>query len=162
MSLYYLLPPLLALADFVTGRDYFAKLKLPGRSIWYVAPVVCLLLWPIDRRLVAVGLSWALWRSVLGWSSFGGAMDPRTWRQGLGLLVRNLVSSIPLALALHFALGWVWLWTIVGVVAFCIWADLLNLWLTSEADRGKDVDPTVDALHGFGLGVLVLVGRLLS
>lgn len=160
MTIWYLLPPLLALADFATGRDYFAKAKLPGRSIWYVAPAVCLLLWLIDGRLAIIGVSWALWRSVLGWSSFGGALDPRTWQQALGLFVRNLVSSIPLAAALHFALGWTWPWIAVGVVAFCIWADLLNLWLTSEADKGRDADPAVDALHGFGLGTLVLIGQL--
>jgi hypothetical protein len=158
---YALLPVVFGVADYITGRDFLAKLKLPGRSIWWVTPPLCLGLWLMDHRLAAVGIAWALWRSVLGWSSFGGALNPKTTSQGLGLFLRNLVSSIPVVLALVFGLHVFWLVGIAAMVAFCIWATALNFWLTSEATHGRDADPTVDALHGIGFGsMLVILGWL--
>jgi hypothetical protein len=142
----------LAPLDWWTGRDLATRWGLPGRSIWYSGPVAAAATWPHWW----VGASWALWRGVLGWSSFGGSLDPRTVRQVLGLAARNAVGVVPLALAAHFIGGRSWGVCAALCAVFVVLATEANLWLAIEAERGRDVDSAVDALHGLAFGLVCL------
>lgn len=142
-------------ADFVTGRDYFSRLKIPGRSVWYVTPALCGLLALVQPHIPwvwTVGLAWGLWRGTLGWSTFGGRMDVRTYEDGLKMYARDTISVIPTLVALYFVH-----WAPGGQLAiwcmFVTFATLVNAWFGWSAAHGQEVDPAVDFLHGAGYGL---------
>jgi len=157
--------PLFMAAEYVTGRGG-ALFKAPGRSIWYVGPALALALWFVPYHglpLWSLGVAWALWRGVLGWSSFGGSEDPTTARQLEGEGLRDLVAYLflllplplfPLALRIPLAIG-------AFVFTFCHLA--LALAQGDEAEEGRDITPGVDLARGavFGLiWALVLGGGI--
>lgn len=87
---------LFGVADYFTGRDW-KHLGWPLRSIYAVCPILmaALAAWGMmfsSWHLMWVGLGWGCYRSVLGWSSFGGSMDIQNRKQLIGELERNLLS----------------------------------------------------------------------
>lgn len=144
-------------ANFATGRSM--KPWWPTRSVYLTAPIVMAILalaaWlnhadPI--RWASVGLGWACWRSVLGWSSFGGSMNPTSLQSALRELLRNAVSSIfPLAAFIYAGVQWPPAAFAMGM--FAIFTTAIAVWYGAESLKGHDVDPEVDALDGVGFGM---------
>jgi hypothetical protein len=145
-------------ADFITGRSL--KPWWPTKSIYLTAPVVVIVL-VIAATLAhkpvlpwaGLGVGWACWRSILGWSSFGGSMDPQTTSQILRELARNVVSSFFPMAALSF-MGVSPAVAIVSMLVFAMLATVVAIWFGVENRKGHDVDPEVDALHGWLFGIL--------
>jgi hypothetical protein len=147
---------LFGISDFVTGRDYFARAHLPGRSIWYVAPALATALYFTHPSLAWVGLAWGLWRGVLGWSSFGGRMDCRTASDAAKMLARDVAGMVFVIPALVYGAHAGLVASLASMAAFCVFATAVNVWFGFEASRGHDVDPPVDALHGLGFGLALV------
>ena len=157
------MPPLFCAANFVTGRDYFKRMRLPGRSIWYVTPLLACAVACVSPPLWPLAFAWAAWRGVLGWSSFGGAMNPTTIAQAAGLAERNALM-LPFTTLALWACGHVPLGLAVGMtLLFWVLAEMVSLAYGYWTDHfAGDVDPEVDALHGllYGGMVLLAVGGL--
>lgn len=152
-------------ADYLTGRDW-KRWGWPTRSIYATGPAVMalLVLWSHfglrtpgrDLQWAALGLGWACWRCLFGWSMFGGSMDPQTPAQTWRELARNAVSAIfPFAALLW--LGVRWGLAAGDIAAFVVFATTVAYWFGLEARMGHNVDPTVDALHGLGFALIVSI-----
>lgn len=64
----FLIIPVAAIFNRMRGDDTWLRwLKLPGRALWYMAPMIGLLAWVVHPWPVAA--AWAL--AFLGWAVFG-------------------------------------------------------------------------------------------
>ena len=149
-----------AAADYITGRDYFSKAHIPGRSIWYVAPVLAFALYFLQPSLAAVALGWACWRSVLGWGTFGGRMDPRSLRDGALLLLRHAVSMVFVVPVLIFLCHVPIALTLTTMGLFCIAAVLTAYVVTLGAIHNQDVVPDVEFVRGGLFGVFLAIALM--
>lgn len=141
-----------AAADFIDGRDFIKNLGLPGRSIWYVAPALALLMVVFGLQWVGVVLVWAIWRSVLGWAQFNGRMDVKTLADAGAMMGRDVCSIIPSVVAFPLLFGTPWSISVGGWLLFCLSATIANAGLGKFERPGVDVDAYVDGWHGLTYG----------
>jgi len=155
-----LLPAIFAAAEYVTGRDFFARARLPGRSIWYVGPVATALLWTLSgpaTPLWPLGISWALWRGILGWSTLGGSEDPLTTAQVLGLTLRDIAAFAFLLLPIRFWPDVYWTLVVLAATAFTLCHIALAMFQGDAAREGKDITPQIDVARGLAFGFVYAI-----
>lgn len=150
------------LADYSTGRSL--KPWWGTRSIYLTGPVwafwIAMAALVLHRNAIgwsAVVAGWALWRSLFGWSTFGGSMDVQTLKQLFAELARNVLSSVFPAVALVFGLHIHWEVAVVAMFGFAVLATSAACWYGWEVEHGHDVGPEVDAIHGMIFGALAVI-----
>ena len=109
--------------------------------------------------LAILALGFAAWRWT-GWTTFGGAIDPKTDSQRLGLFERHMLAIpafvlpvlvlrpgqlLPIAFALLLLCAFAFVATLLGVV------------LEAAERRGVDVNSTVEIIRGALLGAVLAV-----
>lgn len=137
-----------AMADRFSGSGVLAQLQLPGRPIYYAAPIV--LLFGLWAGFLLSALMWVLWR-LPSWDFKVGKVaalphariDPRTRLELTETYIRHLPLGAP-ALFGHP-------WTVLAPLA----AVGLAYWLARQADKGRDVNWVVETARGAAFGLLL-------
>ena len=178
---------LFAVADRLAGGDYIHNLQtiveadaktwrcprwvsalaveiVNARSTFWASVALAALLAVVGAfshfgpRLALLALSFAAWRWE-GWAVFGGAIDPKTNTQRLGLFERHLLvypAFLPALIWLghaHWFRTSVVSFVLLGV--FTIWATILGAVLAAEEGRMPNLNASVEAARGAVLGLFV-------
>jgi hypothetical protein len=151
--------------DYWTGRDWFSKHGIDGRSIYYTGPMLMALTGLVWPPLAWLGLGWSLWRSVFGWSSFGGRIDPQNLKDCLHLFFRDMVSMVFVIPALVYACGVSLTVAMSTMTAFCVVAVLIAYFVVTGGEKQTppvDAVPASEAYRGWAFGVFAFLALVMK
>lgn len=144
------------IADYWTGRSWFNQRGIDGRSIYYTGPMLMALTGMVWEPLAWLGLGWSLWRSVFGWSSFGGRIDPQNFKDCLHLFFRDMVSMVFVIPALVYACGVSMVRAVESMTAFCVVAVAISYFVVTGGQKQTppvDAVPAAEAYRGWFFGL---------
>jgi hypothetical protein len=146
------------LVEIAFARSTFWAAVALAATFGLVGPVT-----PFGPKLALLAAGFAAWRWE-GWTVFGGAIDPKTQMQRLGLFERHLLA-VPAFLPF---LIWIdashrvaaILGGVIFMTLFAVFATFLGAVLAAEEAHWAKANVYIEAIRGAGLGGLVYVALL--